>query len=429
MTGHTHDTTNDDAINALLQNGLFEGIPLIAEMLANAAMILERAHHLKVGAYERGEARNGQANGFKPRGLQTSFGKLNLNVPQVRDSSGPFHSSLFEQGSRTDRSLKVAIAEMYLQGVSTRRVTTVMEKLCGMEVTSCQVSRLTSELDVQFELWRNRPLPEIAFLILDATYLKVRIDGAVRDCAVLTAIGIRRSDGKRMALGVSAAISEAEPHWRAFVNTLKARGIGIPDLVTSDAHEGLKAALRATLPSTPWQRCQFHLQQNAQAYVPQVSMRASVAADIRSIFNSEDLAHAEARLAQLVVKYQKTAPALAAWMEAAIPEGLTVMLLAEPLRKRLRTTNMCENHTHWALKSSRSPPAKPPSPPCPPEPSSPCASSPPTPPATPNPPRKTPPPCRKPFRNLTTSSPSARPGGWGFNSPKNSANLSLAGPS
>ncbi len=252
-------------------------------------------------------------------------------------------SSFVDRASWNLIPRKVAIAEMYLQGVSTRRVTTVMEKLCGMEVTSCQVSRLTSELDVQFELWRNRPLPEIAFLILDATYLKVRIDGAVRDCAVLTAIGIRRSDGKRMALGVSAAISEAEPHWRAFVNTLKARGIGIPDLVTSDAHEGLKAALRATLPSTPWQRCQFHLQQNAQAYVPQVSMRASVAADIRSIFNSEDLAHAEARLAQLVVKYQKTAPALAAWMEAAIPEGLTVMLLAEPLRKRLRTSNMCES--------------------------------------------------------------------------------------
>lgn len=343
MTEHIHNNTTDDAINTLLQNGLFEGIPRIAEMLANAAMILERSQHLKVGAYERGEARNGQANGFKPRGLQTAFGKLTLNVPQVRDSSGPFHSSLFEQGSRTDRSLKVAIAEMYLQGVSTRRVTTVMEKLCGMEVTSCQVSRLTSELDVQFDLWRNRPLPEIAFLILDATYIKVRINGAVRDCAVFSAIGIRRSDGKRMALGVSAAISEAEPHWRAFINTLKARGIGIPDLVTSDAHEGLKAALRATLPSTPWQRCQFHLQQNAQAYVPQVSMRASVAADIRSIFNSEDLVHAEERLAQLVVKYEKIAPALSAWMETAIPEGLTVMLLAESLRKRLRTSNMCEN--------------------------------------------------------------------------------------
>jgi transposase-like protein len=353
MTGHTNDTLTHDTINTLLQNGLFEGIPLIAEMLANAAMILERAHHLKAGAYERCEARDGQSNGFKPKELQTTFGKLALNVPQVRGSSEPFQSSLFEKGSRTDRALKVAIAEMYLQGVSTRRVTTVMEKLCGMEVTSCQVSRLTAELDAQFEQWRTRPLPQIAFLILDATYIKVRVDGAVRDCAVFSAIGIRRSDGKRMALGVSAAISEAEPHWRAFLNTLKDRGIGIPDMVTSDAHEGLKAALRATLPSTPWQRCQFHLQQNAQAYVPQLAMRASVAADIRSVFNSQDLAHAEERLAQLVVKYEKSAGSLSKWMETAIPQGLTVMLLAEPSRKRLRTSNMCENLNRQIKRRTR----------------------------------------------------------------------------
>ena len=353
MTGHTNDTLNDDTINALLQNGFFEGIPIAAELLANAAMILERARHLKVGPYERGEARDGQANGFKSRGLQTSFGKLSLNVPQVRGSSEPFQTSLFEKGSRTDRALKIAIAEMYLQGVSTRRVTTVMEKLCGMEVTSCQVSRLTAELDVQFDQWRARSLPEIAFLIVDATYIKVRVDGAVRDCAVLSAIGVRRSDGRRMALGLSAAISEAEPHWRAFLNSLKARGIGIPDQVTSDAHEGLKAALRATLPSTPWQRCQFHLQQNAQAYVPQIAMRIQVAADIRSIFNSQDLPHAQASLENMVAKYSKTAPVLASWMETAIPEGLTVMLLADPLRKRLRTSNMCESLNRQIKRRTR----------------------------------------------------------------------------
>lgn len=353
MTEQTKHTLSDQTINTLLQNGLSEGMPLIAEMLANAAMILERAHHLKVGAYERGEARDGQANGFKTRGLQTSFGKLQLNVPQVRASSETFQSSLFEKGCRTDRALKVAIAEMYLQGVSTRRVTTVMEKLCGMEVTSCQVSRLTAELDVEFELWRNRSLPEITYIFFDATYVKVRLNGAVRDCAVLTAIGIRRCDGKRMVLGVSAAISEAEPHWRTFINSLKTRGIGIPDLVTSDAHEGLKAALRATLNATPWQRCQFHLQQNAQAYVPQLAMRASVAADIRGIFNSQDLAHAETRLVELVEKYKKSAPALSKWMETNILEGLTVMSFEESQRRRLRTSNMCENLNRQIKRRTR----------------------------------------------------------------------------
>ena len=270
MSGHPEITTTDDAINTLLQHGLAEGLPRIAEMILNAAMLLERAAHLGVGAYERAENRTGYANGFKSRTLQTPTGKLSLAVPQVRGCDQPFRTSLLESGSRTDRSLKAAIAEMYLQGVSTRRVRAVMEQLCGMDVSSTQVSRLTAELDTEFEKWRTRALPAINYLILDATYIKVRMDGAVRDCAVLTAIGICRGTGKRMVLGASAAISEAEPHWRAFLHSLKERGIGIPELVTSDAHEGLKAALRATLNATPWQRCQFHLQQNAQAYVPQI---------------------------------------------------------------------------------------------------------------------------------------------------------------
>ncbi|MCH7229161.1 IS256 family transposase, partial [Haloferula sp. A504] len=319
------------------------GLPRIAEMLLNAAMLLERAAHIQAGSHERTGARTGYANGFKPRGLQTSLGALDLRIPQVRDCEEPFRTSLLETGSRIDRALKAAIAEMYLQGVSTRRVTEVMKKLCGLEVTSTQVSRLTAELDEEFEKWRNRALPAILYLILDATYIKVRLDGAVRDCAVLTAIGICRETGKRMVLGVSAAISEAEPHWRKFLASLKARGIGIPDLVTSDAHEGLKAALRATLNATPWQRCQFHLQQNAQAYVPNVALRKQVAADIRSIFNCPDRARAEERLAELVEKYRKTASKLADWMEANIPEGLAVFQAPEPHRRRLRTSNMSEN--------------------------------------------------------------------------------------
>ncbi len=343
MTGHTEPTTNDDAINTLLEHGLADGLPRITEMLMNAAMLLERAAHLQARPHERTGTRTGYANGFKPRGLKTSLGALELRLPQVRDCEEPFRTSLLETGSRAERSLKAAIAEMYLQGVSTRRVSSVMEQLCGLEVTSTQVSRLTAELDGEFEKWRNRALPAIIFLILDATYIKVRLDGAVRDCAVLLAIGVCRETGKRMVLGVSVAVSEAEPHWRAFLSSLKARGIGIPDLVTSDAHEGLKAALRATINSSPWQRCQFHLQQNAQAYVPNVAMRREVAADIRSIFNCPDRPRAEERLGEIVAKYRKSAAKLAGWLENAIPEGLGVFLLPEHCRKRLRTSNMCEN--------------------------------------------------------------------------------------
>jgi len=342
MTGHSNDTLTRDSINLLLENGLADGLPRIAELLMNAAMIIERSAHLQAAPHERSADRNGHANGFKPRSLATSLGKLGLQVPQVRDSTSPFKTSLLESGSRVDRALKAAIAEMYLQGVSTRRVTKVVEELCGTQISSTQVSRLTSELDVEFEKWRSRPLEPVAFLILDATYVKVRMDGAVRDCAILTAIGVRRSDGKRAVLGVSCALSEAEAHWRAFLKSLKERGVGIPDLVTSDAHEGLKAALRATLNASPWQRCQFHLQQNAQAYVPRLEYRAKVAADIRSVFNAPDLAHAQLRLEEIVAKWREKSAKLADWMEANLPEGFSVFALPEHQRRRLRTSNMAE---------------------------------------------------------------------------------------
>lgn len=342
MTGQPDNNLTHDSINLLLENGLADGLPRIAELLMNAAMIIERSSHLQAAPHERTEQRNGHANGFKSRSLATSLGKLGLQVPQVRDSTSPFKTSLLESGSRVDRALKAAIAEMYLQGVSTRRVTKVVEELCGTQISSTQVSRLTAELDVEFEKWRNRPLEPVAFLILDATYIKVRVDGSVRDCAILTAIGVRRSDGKRVVLGVSCALSEAEAHWRKFLKSLRERGVGIPDLVTSDAHEGLKAALKATLNASPWQRCQFHLQQNAQAYVPRLEYRAKVAADIRSVFNAPDLAHAQLRLEEIVAKWREKSAKLADWMEANLPEGFSVFALPEHQRRRLRTSNMAE---------------------------------------------------------------------------------------
>lgn len=344
MTEHTEfkNTSLEHLIQLLLNEGYENGLPRIAEMILNAAMLMERRIHLSAQPYERCEHRNGYANGFKDRAFKSTLGEMNLKVPQTRESSEPFYPSLLEKGSRIDQALKSAIAEMYLQGVSTRRVKHVMTELCGMEVTSTQVSRLTAKLDESLEKWRNRPLPEISHLLLDATYIKVRIDSSVRDCAVLIAIGIRRDNGKRMILGASTALSENEVHWRTFLSSLRERGIGIPDLITSDAHEGLKAALRATLNASPWQRCQFHLQQNAQAYIPKVSMRQQVADDIRYIFNARNRPEADTRLNETVERYSISAPELARWMESAIPEGLTIFSFPENVRRRLRTSNMCE---------------------------------------------------------------------------------------
>ena len=343
MDEQNHTTQQDPLINLLFNDGLQNALPRIAEILMNAAMLLERETHIGAAPYQRGVERNGYANGFKSRTFQTGIGALKLSVPQVRESDSVFSSALLEKGSRSDRALKSAIATMYVEGVSTRRVTKIMEELCGFEVSSGQVSKLNKQLDLEFEKWRTRPLPSIVYMTLDATYHKVRIDGVVRDCATLTAYGICCDDGKRIILGVSCALSEAEVHWRVFLNGIKERGIGIPSLVTSDAHGGLKAALKAALNGTPWQRCQFHLQQNAQEYVTKQHLKGKVAADIRVIFNADDRAHAEERLKDFVKTYSETQPKLAAWAEENLPDGFTVFAFPEAHRKRLRTSNACEN--------------------------------------------------------------------------------------
>ena len=173
---------------------------------------------------------------------------------------------------RSERALMLAMAEMYVKGVSTRKVAAITEKLCGTTVSSTQVSRAAAMLDEVLEAWRRRPLGEVKVLYLDARYEKVRVDGQIRDAAILIASGIVKS-GKRQILGVSVSLSEAEVHWRAFLEDLVTRGMQGVQLVVSDDHAGLRVARRAVLGGVPWQRCQFHLQQNAGKYVPHKSMR------------------------------------------------------------------------------------------------------------------------------------------------------------
>jgi transposase-like protein len=230
---------------------------------------------------------------------------------------------------------------MYVQGVSTRKVKTITEQLCGVSMSSTQVSQAAQLLDTELEKWRTRPLGEYVYLFLDAYYEQVREDGQVRNLAVLVAVGVNFA-GKREILGVSVSLSEHEIHWRAFLESLKSRGLGGVQLIVSDAHEGLKAARLAVFGGIPWQRCQFHLQQNAQAYVPHKYMLAEVAEDIRTIFNAPDRSTAEAYLAKVVAKYQKTASRLSEWMAANLPEGLTVFTFPSAHRRWIRTTNGVE---------------------------------------------------------------------------------------
>jgi putative transposase len=338
MTHPDQSNVLNQVVELLHQNGC-EGYAQVLELILNQAMLIERSQALGAEPYQRSESRLGHANGFKPKAFTSRLGKLSLQVPQTRGVE--FYPSALERGERSERALKLAVAEMYVQGVSTRKVAAVMQELCGTEVSSAQVSRASQLLDEELQKWRERPLSETPYLILDARYEKVRIDGKVIGCAVLTAIGILPS-GKRSILGVSVSLSEAEVHWRDFLASLQQRGLCGVQFVVSDDHQGLKQALQARLTSVPWQRCQFHLMQNAMHYVPKLEQRREVAAELRSVFNAADRREAEERLAKLVTKYQKPAPKLSAWLEANVPEGLTVLSLPEEHRRRLRTTNGLE---------------------------------------------------------------------------------------
>lgn len=339
MAMQVQDNKLEAIVELLTEQGL-EGMGEAVKILINEAMIIERNRHLQADPYERTSERQGYANGFKLKRFKTRLGELDLSVPQVRE--GSFYPSFLERGIRSERALKVALAEMYIQGVSTRKVTSIIEELCGFEVSSDEVSRASKLLDEELSKWRNRPLGKFVYLIVDARYEKIRYAGSVKSCAVLIAYGINEK-GVRQVLGVSVSLSEAEVHWRRFFESLVKRGLHGLSGIVSDDHAGLKAALNAVFPGILWQRCQFHLQQNAQAYIPKQSMKKEVAEEIRSIFNATNMEEAKRLLSLLVTKYEKSAPDLSQWLELNIPEGLAVFHFNVNHRRRMRTSNMAES--------------------------------------------------------------------------------------
>jgi putative transposase len=349
MTYQTNCTLPEEILEQIAEEGM-DAIPEMIRLLVNEAMRLQREQHLGAAHYERTNQRQDYANGYKPKTVKTRVGEIQFAVPQVRQ--GDFYPDALEKGLRSERALTLAMAEMYVQGVSTRKVAAITEQLCGTGVSSMQVSRAAQQLDDVLASWRRRPLGEVIYLYLDARYEKVRRDGQIQDAAILMAAGVGK-DGKRRVLGVSVALSEAEQHWRLFFESLVERGLQNVQLIISDDHHGLRKARQAVFTGTPWQRCQFHLQQNASQYVPRKYMQAEVAADIRAVFNAPDRSQAEQYLHHLVEKYAHTASDLAEWMEASIPEGLTVYDFPESHRGRIRTSNLLERLSQELKRRTR----------------------------------------------------------------------------
>lgn len=332
-------TEKKTILEHLTCNGVQNLKPII-EALLNEAMKIEREEALKAAPYERNPERTGYANGFKERDYISRMGNLRIQIPQVRGLS--FYPRCLERGERSERALKLAVAEMYIQGVSTRNVTKITEELCGFDISSTQVSRCAKLLDEELEKFRNRPLTsKYAYVYFDAEYEKVRHDHSVIDMATLIAVGVNE-EGKREIIGISSKLSEAEVHWRAFFEDLQGRGLSGVRLFISDDHAGLRAARRAVFPSVKWQRCQFHMAQNAQSYAPKESMRKEIGEAVRRIFHACEYTTAQEEKRKCIEKYKTAAPEFVKWLENNIEEGLACFGFPDSHRKKIRTVNGLE---------------------------------------------------------------------------------------
>lgn len=349
MNPDPEESVPREILEELIEEGT-EAFRQVLEKLLNLAMQLERSQFLRAEPYERTPERRDYANGYKAKTVATRVGKLKLKIPQVRDLE--FYPKSLEKGCRSERALKLAIAEMYVMGVSTRKVTKITEELCGTEISASQVSRVAQLMDEELEKFRTRELGEYRIVYLDAHYEKVRVSGTVRDVAVPKASGVNRW-GQREILGISVKLSEAEVHWREFLQELVKRGLRGVQVVVSDDHPGLGAARQAVFPSVPWQRCQFHLAQNAQDHVGKRSLRREVGLAVRDIFDAPSLEDAQRLLRRSVERFEPEDPELAAWMEENLPEGFAVYRFARHTHRRIRTVNGLENLNAQIRKRTR----------------------------------------------------------------------------
>lgn len=299
----------------------------------------EMSEFLGASPGERSETRSGYRAGYYQRGLVTRIGKLELRVP--RDRSGEFSTALFERYARSEKALVAALAEMYVQGVSTRKVKAITEELCGHSFSASAISAINKGLDEALARFANRQLEEpYPYLILDARYEKVREHGVIRSMAVQVAIGINW-EGQRQVLAVETANRESQSSWKEFLLRLKERGLSGVEFVVSDDHAGLKKAIGEVLTEAAWQRCYVHFLRNALDYLPRKADDDCLQ-ELRWIYDRRDLQEANRDLAAWIGKWQSKYPKLVDWVENSIGETLSFYRLPRAHHKHLKSTNMLE---------------------------------------------------------------------------------------
>jgi putative transposase len=329
-----------------------DGLKRLLETVVNAGMAEEAAAHVGAKMHERAEARRGYRNGTKPRTFKTRAGELELSVPQVRGCE-PYHPGMFAKWERSERALLVACAEMYFQGVSTRNVREVLEAMCGSDVSSMTVSRVAGELDEKLDVFLARRLDHTSwqYLMLDARYEKVRVDGKVVSQAVLVTVGFT-AEGKREVLDWRVADSESEQSWGGVFRSLRDRGLAGVRYVVSDAHSGIRAAIARHLQGAQWQRCRVHYKREAGRKVSYKKL-GELNKDLAAVFAGCDKAECLRRGEEMAVKWDRSCPALASMLRDGLEDCLTVLNMPEHHRKRLASTNLLENMMKRLKKRTR----------------------------------------------------------------------------
>lgn len=348
-----------DGILDLLQDVFSsrDGLRRVLETVLQVGMQEEVASHLGADRHARSEGRRGYRSGSKARTLATRVGELSLSVPQVRGVGGsecePYHPSMFARWQRSERALLVACGEMYFQGVSTRNVQNVLQEMCGLEMSSMTVSRVAAELDEKLSTFRSRRLDYTGweYLMLDARYEKVRVEGKVVSQAVLTVVGFT-VDGKREILDWRVCDSESEQTWGEVFRSLKDRGLKGIEAIVSDAHSGIRSAIARHFQGVAWQRCRVHYKREMGRKVSYKKLK-ELNRDLASVFAGGDKTECLRRGEEMAVSWEKGSPSVSAMLREGLEDCLAAESLPERHRKRLRSTNLLENMMKRLKKRTR----------------------------------------------------------------------------
>ena len=332
-------TLNQEEIQALLLDDRGEAFKKILQTSLNKILQAESAEQLKAAPYERSEERTDCRNGSRDRDLNTRVGRITLHVPRHRNV--PFKTLVFDNYSRSEAALVAGMAEMVVNGVSTRKVSRVMETLCGTSFSKSAVSDVCKDLETAVKEFQTRPLEgDYPFLTVDATYFKVRENSRIISKAFMIAYGTN-AEGHREILGFGVYANESSATWTDFLLSLKKRGLTGLLMITSDAHEGILNAIGKVFPTVPWQRCQFHFSRNITDKAPK-KYQTGLRAELQELFNCKTIAEARKVRDRIIEDYRDVAESAVVCLDEGFESSMTVMLLPAWLRRFYRTSNQIE---------------------------------------------------------------------------------------